>query len=329
MKYNININQIKSVEWGLSLNEAAILAVIIESPHWSKCLKIGEDDFFLIQTSKIMEELPMISNYPKIYQRAILTLCEKGIIERKFINSWNKEPGYKITSLGKEWFSKEKPKDKTDLDLTNPRTKSTYVKDKIDLDPKTKSTLPYINTNTIDTNTNNNTLASNSPANIESLFSIFWENYPRKILKAKTKKIFLKKDIATAELIVEATKIFAEENKGTEEKYIPMASTYLNQERYFDYEEGIKNKTKKGAETLAVDKLVSKLKKFIDWYLTLDEEKQKKANAMNFDFGEDKNGKVIFSEEEHEILEAVGADLAAYAMLYDEDMIKRQIRGAL
>jgi hypothetical protein len=75
-------------------------------------------------------------------------------------------------------------------------------------------------------------------------FNEFWEIYPRKIGKFQAQKSFLKYDEKHYSKIIYATKVFAQENINTEEKFIPHPTTYLNQQRYLDYvDKPIKNKT--------------------------------------------------------------------------------------
>lgn len=75
-------------------------------------------------------------------------------------------------------------------------------------------------------------------------FEIFWKHYPRKLGKFQASKSFGKYDEKHYSKIIYATKVFAQENINTEEKFIPHPTTFLNQQRYLDYlGKPIKNKT--------------------------------------------------------------------------------------
>ena len=75
-------------------------------------------------------------------------------------------------------------------------------------------------------------------------FNEFWEIYPRKIGKFQAQKSFLKYDEKHYSKIIYATKVFAQENINTEDKFIPHPTTYLNQQRYLDYvDKPMKKKT--------------------------------------------------------------------------------------
>lgn len=85
---------------------------------------------------------------------------------------------------------------------------------------------------------------TNININNENVFNEFWKLYPRKVGKFQAKKSFLKLDKEEHQKIIYATKVFAKENEATEEKFIPHATTWLNQQRFRDYiNKPIKDKT--------------------------------------------------------------------------------------
>ena len=68
-----------------------------------------------------------------------------------------------------------------------------------------------------------------------SSFQEFWKIYPRKIGKKQASKIFGKYDEKHYAKIIHGVRLFAQENKTTEERFIPHPSTWLNQERWMDW----------------------------------------------------------------------------------------------
>ena len=66
-------------------------------------------------------------------------------------------------------------------------------------------------------------------------FELFWKHYPRKVGKYQASVSFGKYDEKHYSKIIYATKVFAQENLTTEERFIPHATTFLNQQRYLDY----------------------------------------------------------------------------------------------
>lgn len=91
----------------------------------------------------------------------------------------------------------------------------------------------YNNTD-ISSNTNINNINSVPENGFDEWYSV----YPRKISKANAKKSYssaLKK--VSGDILLGAVKVFAQDilKKGTEERFIPHPSTWLNQERWEDY----------------------------------------------------------------------------------------------
>ena len=88
-------------------------------------------------------------------------------------------------------------------------------------------------------------------------FEIFWRIYPRKIAKKSAYKSWSKFDEKHYDKILYGAQRFAEQSQKTEEKYIPHATTWLNQERWLDFFETdkygcvIKAKPKKKINNLA------------------------------------------------------------------------------
>tara|TARA_R110000782_G_scaffold184722_2_gene275047 strand:+ start:583 stop:1221 length:639 start_codon:yes stop_codon:yes gene_type:complete len=74
-------------------------------------------------------------------------------------------------------------------------------------------------------------------------FEQFWKEYPRKLGKHQASVSFGKYDDKHYKKIIYAAKVFAQENLTTEERFIPHATTWLNQQRYLDYlDKTLKNK---------------------------------------------------------------------------------------
>ena len=72
-------------------------------------------------------------------------------------------------------------------------------------------------------------------ADVKVNFNQFWKTYPRKVGKQSAFKTFSKFDMKTIAKIMYAVQIFAIETKDKDEKFIPHASTWLNQERFLDW----------------------------------------------------------------------------------------------
>ena len=69
-------------------------------------------------------------------------------------------------------------------------------------------------------------------------FKNFWQVYPRKDNKHTAQVQFLKVVKSyDKEKLMQNVQMFAKEYKGKDPQYIPMASTFLSQKRYLDYNE--------------------------------------------------------------------------------------------
>ena len=75
---------------------------------------------------------------------------------------------------------------------------------------------------------------------VESMFNVFWNSYPRKDNKSKAKesfsKVFLEEGIRQDifEKILNKLEIYKKTKQWQNKQYIPMATTWLNQKRYED-----------------------------------------------------------------------------------------------
>lgn len=179
--------------------------------------------------------------------------------------------------------------------------------------------------------------------NTSSFFEQFWKIYPRKTNKSAAKQKFNRLNTKKQQNIIALTHYFADAMKDRTEEFIPMATTYLNQERYLDYEqEHLKNKSeilqpKEGAEneesnSSDLEALVDKVLKLVKMYRGAKSDSE--AQAMNKrgyeSFALSKEGAVeqMFSDVELGVLKEVGADIKGFSELeWQDGEIKRLLKG--
>lgn len=114
MKYILHLNQLKSIEWGLTSSEMIVFGWLYELPSWAESVIIQGKPFYFASRNKAEQELPILKavknrdngkRYPDTFYRYYKALRAKGLI------NWNKvgDKDYiAITAKGKEWyFSKE------------------------------------------------------------------------------------------------------------------------------------------------------------------------------------------------------------------------------
>lgn len=101
MQYNIHINQIKALEWGLIDKEALIIDTITRLPTWAKWKEIDWEIFYYLSAGLLVKQLPWVSLSKWTFLNLIKKLKEKWLLEH--IRIWN-ESYYKLTSKIKEWY---------------------------------------------------------------------------------------------------------------------------------------------------------------------------------------------------------------------------------
>lgn len=97
---------------------------------------------------------------------------------------------------------------------------------------------------------------STSAENISAPFEVFWLTYPRRIGKGAARTAFAKaKKTLSESKIIEAAQAYADfcAEQGTEKRFIPHPSTWLNQERWDDDLESEKEQPAQGAWGNAVN----------------------------------------------------------------------------
>ncbi len=100
MKYYININQGKAVEWGLTSSEAIVFSWIYELSSWADKIEYKNKTYYYGSKNKACEELPIISNKRDTMYRLFKSLQEKGLVE---LITLDESDYLALTNKGKEW----------------------------------------------------------------------------------------------------------------------------------------------------------------------------------------------------------------------------------
>jgi len=98
-------------------------------------------------------------------------------------------------------------------------------------------------------------------------FELFWRAYPKKVGKGSARRAWLKiKDTSGILEGIENSKRFWA-SEGTDKQYIPMPSTWLNQERWEDeYEVDLRSDKQK----MFMEAIARPVKTSADWWLIFD-----------------------------------------------------------
>ena len=102
MRYTISIDQTHSIEWGLSLSEAALFSFIYSLPAWAEQIHVNGQTWFFASRNKAIDEMPIITDKGDTIYRLYKSLQQKNIIDwQKF----GEKDCIRITEKGKQWNS--------------------------------------------------------------------------------------------------------------------------------------------------------------------------------------------------------------------------------
>lgn len=102
MTYNLTLNQVKMIEWGLSIKAGLLMCKMVTLSSWATGVMVEGDIYYVLYRSKIKEEIPILGNSASTISKYLNELLDKALIDR--VNE-NAEPAYKLTAKGKEWIS--------------------------------------------------------------------------------------------------------------------------------------------------------------------------------------------------------------------------------
>ena len=102
MKYSININQKKAVEWELTSSEAIVFSWIYELASWADKMEYKGKTYYYGSKNKACEELPIITDKRDTMYRIFKSLQGKGLIE---LITLDKSDYLALTKKGKEWYN--------------------------------------------------------------------------------------------------------------------------------------------------------------------------------------------------------------------------------
>ncbi len=104
MRFSVYINQVKTIEWGLNTSETILFSFLHDLPTWANGKEFDSGIYYWVSKSKIIEELPMLTNKPNTVSNYLKSLIKKGLIERKI----HANKAYiKVTAKGKGWNDTE------------------------------------------------------------------------------------------------------------------------------------------------------------------------------------------------------------------------------
>jgi len=214
MQFILTINQVKALEWGLNAQQALLFAVVYDAPRWADPIYVDGKVFYKLSKSKIVSELPLLTEKPDTAYRMLKALELVEVIE---LSSTSKITLIHITAKGKEWNTSEKYPSKVG--------KISEVRSEIF--PTDQVTINQVTSNT-----------KSSPPNehFSVAFEAFWKMYPKKVSKADALKAWgkIKAELVTTIMQALATHVTCEQWVKDDGRFIPNAATWLNGKKWED-----------------------------------------------------------------------------------------------
>ena len=106
MKYSSTINNIKCLEWDLTLSQAFLLDLLTYAPHWAQTEKLNGVDYYWVSRNKVLDEIPNAFKTADTVYRALKELHQKGVIEHQKLG---RKDMVRFTEKGLEWVFKTAP----------------------------------------------------------------------------------------------------------------------------------------------------------------------------------------------------------------------------
>jgi len=100
MTYNLNLNQVKMVEWDLSVKASILMCGMVSLSSWATAQTYDNEVYYVLYRSKIMAMFPVLGKSMPTISKYIAELESKDLIES---TNKNFQPAYRLTAKGKEW----------------------------------------------------------------------------------------------------------------------------------------------------------------------------------------------------------------------------------
>lgn len=160
MRYSSTINNVKSKEWKLNIQQAYLFAWFYELPSWADKVVIGNDIYYFASKNKAVEELPILTSKKDTMYRYYKQLEVLGLILIKKIDG---KDYIAITEKGKLWnYSK------SDTSEINPSTLGNKSESNSEINPTNNNIIS--NPNIKENNTDANAPAQVKPQEQTDLF---------------------------------------------------------------------------------------------------------------------------------------------------------------
>ena len=100
MKYTAIIDNAFGLKYGLNIQEAYLFGYLYTSPTWASQKQINGKIYYFVSRTKVIDDMPLLTDKPDTIYRYFKSLAQKGIIE--FVKEGVCDY-ISITQIGKEW----------------------------------------------------------------------------------------------------------------------------------------------------------------------------------------------------------------------------------
>lgn len=100
MQFTVMINQAKALEWGLNSQQAILFAFVYTAPSWARIVETHQGVFFELNKSKIVDELPLLTDKPDTAYRLLKALQAAGLVE---LSSTRTSTLVRLTAKAAQW----------------------------------------------------------------------------------------------------------------------------------------------------------------------------------------------------------------------------------
>lgn len=81
MQFTVLINQYRAMEWGLNAQQAMLFAFLYNAPTWATAVEIGGVAYCHVSKSKVVDDMPLLTDKPDTVYRLMRQLCDLGVIK--------------------------------------------------------------------------------------------------------------------------------------------------------------------------------------------------------------------------------------------------------
>lgn len=290
MKYNININQTKCIEFWLNLQQWAIMDIMSQLSTWADPISTEQWIYYYLSRWKLIDELPIISGKKNTFQIIIKSLKDKWLLDH-YHDQVSKKWYYRLSELWKTFTLGEKNHQAwwkisptlseknhhnniTNNNITNNNIHSltsnevnSFINnistnellvnknsDIVEINNKESSFVELNNKNTWIKNSNckeKENKIKESPFDVNEVFDRLWNFYPWKKNAKEAARTYFKKKIKTQyDLDLLRYALPLYIDTVKDKNYLVLLRTYLSEERYKDYENEFNNLSKEETQEI-------------------------------------------------------------------------------